>query len=127
MALGSDHERSESDAGEISNKFGALARALEQIPGDSRADTDEWNKEAEEQRRQFERDQEAKDIVSRSLQGVIRVISNVAVLAIAAVAWHYILPSSLSWLSESQLTGLLRFLLSGLVVGSVSTYFRQHA
>ena len=125
MSDKSDHEEPAIES--LSQEFGKLATALESIPGDSKKEADEWSLEEGNAWRQNEREQEAKDIVSRSLQGVVRVISNIAVLAVAAVAWHYLLPSWLSWLSGEQINGLLKFLLSGAVVGSVSNYFRQHA
>lgn len=127
MSQTSIREESSDDAGAVPNKVGTFARALQHIPGDSKSDTEDWNKDFEEQRRQFEREQGSRDIVSASLQGVVRVISNVAILAVAAVAWHFLLPRWLSWLDEKQIQGLLTFLLSGAVIGSVSNFFRQHA
>ena len=90
---------------------------------------DEFGQKLEQDKRQREhdRDQGAKDIVSQSLRGVVRVIANVVVVAIAAIAWHYLLPPWLTWLSDKQLSGLLAFLLSSIVIGSVSNFFRQHA
>ena len=127
MGHGRDEEEFGNGSEPIPQDYGSLSGELDKITGDFKRDTEEWKKEEEENKRQFRREQGSKDIVSASLQGVVRVLSNVAILAIAAVAWHFLLPRWLSWLDEKQIQGLLTFLLSGAVIGSVSNFFRQHA
>lgn len=81
----------------------------------------------EEEALDHARRQSGKDIISQGLDGIARVILTIVILTLVAVAWHFLLPTWLSWLTTEQLNGLIRFLLSSIVVGAVSSYFRQHS
>ena len=56
------------------------------------------------------------------------LITTVVLIAIFAVAWHYLAPAEWAWLNEQQLRPVRSFLFSGAVVGIagfVTNYLRQ--
>lgn len=52
----------------------------------------------------------------------LQVIGFFIIIIFAARAWHMIAPACLTWLSDSQLTGIDRVLFSGVVGGLISQY-----
>lgn len=95
---------------------------------EEREDEEEYLKglDRDKTQREHDREQDARDIVNESVRKIIQVISYVIIISIAAVAWHFILPEWLGWLTEYQLSSLLKFLLSSIVVSSVSSFYRHY-
>lgn len=93
---------------------------------ESQQTTHEFFIKQDSEKQDHKRKQEAKDLISSVFQGLVRAFSNIVFVIAVAVAWHFVLPETLSWLSDDELKPLLQFLLSSLVIGSVSTYIRQH-
>lgn len=91
-------------------------------------DEEEYRKDLDRDKTQREhhREQDARDVVNESVRRIIEVISYVIIISIAAVAWHFILPEWLGWLTKDQLSSLLKFLLSSIIVSSVSSFYRHY-
>ena len=75
---------------------------------------------------QLLRDEGTRNVVAAGLQRLVNVVIYLVIVATIALAWHYVFPEWLGWLTKSQKNALQTFLFSGAVTGSVLGYFRQH-
>ena len=75
---------------------------------------------------QFLRDEGTRNVVAAGLRRLVNVVIYLVIIATVALAWHYVFPEWLGWLTDSQKNALQTFLFSGAVTGSVLGYFRQH-
>ena len=74
-------------------------------------------------RKDEERGDKLREALADHAHSIINVTKYVIPVSILTLGWHYILPNWLSWLTERQMDGLERFLVSGAGVGIVSTIF----
>lgn len=75
---------------------------------------------------QLLRDEGTRNVVAAGLRRLVNVVIYLVIIATVALAWHYVFPEWLGWLTDSQKNALQTFLFSGAVTGSVLGYFRQH-
>ena len=78
--------------------------------------------ELESKRAEHRRTERIRDHVNMAAIFVVWFFFSLFVIAIGVVAWHYLTPERLAWLSDSQLTAVKTFLASGAVTGTAGRY-----
>ena len=81
----------------------------------------------EEKTNKHRRAEKFRDLFSRGIQWLIRIVIFVMVVTLLVVAWHHLTPAHWHWLTTDQLADLRTFIFSGAVISAVTTHIQRYA
>lgn len=95
--------------------------AVREASGFAEKNLDEVSREKE-----YGRKDQFRDHASWAAIGILWLITAATALALIFLAWHFLAPTSLHWLTDWQLTAVKAYIFSGAVVAAITGYMRKH-